>query len=104
MPADGEPGRYSLMSAIANASASTPAHCAIVARNGSKKVWKRALRAAMVRLAEERDAPPRDDATQFQVRERDAGDGVQQGLLIGLGYEVRAIVEASREIVVEETR
>ena len=62
--------------------------------------WKRPLRAAIVRLAEERDAPPRDDATQFEVRERDAGDGVQQGLLIGLSYEVRAIVEASRAIVV----
>src|SRR5436190_9586900 len=32
----GEPGRYSLISAIANASASTPAHSAIVARSGSK--------------------------------------------------------------------
>src|SRR4029453_18124564 len=32
----GEPGRYSLMSAIANASASTPGYCAIVARSGRK--------------------------------------------------------------------
>jgi hypothetical protein len=32
----GEPGRYSLMSAIANASASTPAHCATVARSGNR--------------------------------------------------------------------
>src|SRR5688572_11081837 len=32
----GEPGRYSLMSAIANASASTAAHCAIVARSGNR--------------------------------------------------------------------
>src|SRR4026209_879499 len=32
----GEPGRYSLMRAIANASASTAAHGAIVARSGNR--------------------------------------------------------------------
>ena len=38
--------------------------------------WKRPGRLPIVRLAEERDAPPRHDATHFEVRERDAGNGI----------------------------
>jgi hypothetical protein len=45
-------------------------------------------------LTEERDAPPRHDATHFEVGERDADNGVQQDLLIRLRDESRAIVEA----------
>ena len=100
----GAPGRYSLMSAIANASASTPAHCAIVARSGNKNAGSGPAVIRSVRLPKERDAAPRHDTTHFKVRERDACDSVQQGLLIGLCDEVLAIVEALRKIVIEETR
>jgi hypothetical protein len=100
----GEPGRYSLMSAIANASASTPAHCAIVARSGNKNAgsgpaaprsydWpKKATR--------RRATTPRT----LEVRERDTGNGVQQGSLTGLCDEALAILEAWREIVIEQAR
>ena len=38
--------------------------------------WKRPRRPPIVRLAEERDAPPRHDATHFEVRERDVAYGI----------------------------
>ena len=58
---------------------------------------------AIVRLAEERDAPPRHDATHFEAGERDADNGVQQDLLIRLRDESLAIVEALRQVGLEET-
>ena len=64
------------MSAIANASASTPAHCAIVARSGNRNAGSGPAGPRSYRLAEERDAPPRHDATHFEVRERDVADGI----------------------------
>ena len=63
------------MSAIANASASTPAHCATVARSGNRTL-EAVRRLPIMRLAEERDAPPRHDATHFEVRERDVAYGI----------------------------
>ena len=41
-----------------------------------QKCWKRSRRPPMVRVAEERDAPPRHDATHFEVRERNVADGI----------------------------
>jgi hypothetical protein len=41
-----------------------------------QEVRERACRLAVVRLTEKRHAPPRDDATHFEVRERDVGDGI----------------------------
>ena len=41
-----------------------------------QKCWKRPRRPPIVRLAEERDAPPRHDATHFEVRERDVAYGI----------------------------
>jgi hypothetical protein len=41
-----------------------------------QKCWKRPSRPPVVRLAEERDAPPRHDATHFEVRERDVSYGM----------------------------
>jgi hypothetical protein len=41
-----------------------------------QKRWKMFRRLPIVRLAEERDAPPRHDATHFEVRERDVAYGI----------------------------
>lgn len=69
-----------------------------------QKCWKRSRRPPIVRLAEERDAPPRHDATHFEVRERDVAYGIYQDALLRLRDEVLSIVEAVRETVIEETR
>ena len=68
-----------------------------------QKRWKRPRRPSIVRLAEERDAPARYDATHFEVRERDVANGISQDSLIRLRDEVLAIVETVRETVIEET-
>jgi len=98
----GDPGRYSLISAIANASALTPAHLASAARSGNKKRRERRSWGAIVRLAEERDTPTSDNATHFEVRKRDVGDRVEERALLGVGDDVVAIVEAFRQVVLEE--
>ena len=98
----GEPGRYSLMSAIANALASTAAHCAIVARSGNRNAGIGP--AASRSYGWPKNATPRHDATPFEVRERDVAYGIQQDALLRLRDEVLTIVEAVRETVIEETR
>ena len=98
----GDPGRYSLISAMAKASASTPAHSASAARSGNKKAGNGAVGGAIVRLAEESDPPTCNDATHLEVRKRDVGDRVEERPLLGVGDDVVAIVEACRQVVLEE--
>jgi hypothetical protein len=57
---------------------------------------------AIVRLAEERDTPTSDNATHFEVRKRNVGDRVEELALLGVGDDVVAIVEAFRQILLEE--
>src|SRR4029450_9472855 len=57
---------------------------------------------AVVRLAKECDTAPCDDAAHFEVREGDAGNGVEQLSFFGLRDEVIAVVQAGRQIVLGE--
>ena len=98
----GDPGRYSLISAMANASASTPAHSASAARSGNKNAGNGAVGARSYRSAEEGDTPTCDNATHLEVRKRDVGDRVEERALLGVGDDVVAIVEACRQVVLEE--
>ena len=41
-----------------------------------QKRWKRPRRSAIIRLPEERNAPPRHDATHFEVGERYVANGI----------------------------
>jgi hypothetical protein len=63
---------------------------------------KRPSRYAIVRLAEERNPAPCHNATHLEVRKRNVGDRVKEGSLIGVRDEVVAIVEACRQVVLEE--
>ena len=64
--------------------------------------WERRRRGAIVRLAEEGDAPTCDNAAHLEVRKRDVGDRVVERALLGGGDDVVAIVEACRQVVLEE--
>jgi hypothetical protein len=97
----GDPGRYSLISAMANASAWTPAQSASGAQRQQEHRERRSW-GAIVRLAEERDTPTSDNATHFEVRKRNVGDRVEELALLGVGDDVVAIVEAFRQILLEE--
>ena len=87
---------------MAKASGPTPDQSAILARNGNKNGWKRLRRRPVVRLAEERHPPPRDDAAQREIRKGNLGDGLQEDPLLRVGDEILAIMEARRHIAVEE--
>jgi len=57
---------------------------------------------AIVRSAEEGDTPTCDNATHLEVRKRDVGDRVEERALLGVGDDVVAIVEAYRQVMLEE--
>jgi len=67
-----------------------------------QECWKRPGGYPIVRLAEERHAPPCHDAAHLKVRERHLGNRFEQDELIGLRDEPLAIVEAWGEVVLEE--
>ena len=64
---------------------------------------KGSCRHAIVRLAKECDTPPGDDAAHFEVREDDAGNGVEQRSLFGLRDEVIPVMQSWRQFVLEKT-
>ena len=55
-------------------------------------------------LAKKRHASSRHDAAHLEVRKRDIGHGCEQRLFFGLVNEILSIMEAGREIVLEEGR
>ena len=98
----GVPGRYSLINAMANASESTPAQWAILARSGNKDSGSGPAATSIGRLAEERDSPSRHNCRASRtpkIRRRPSRRG---GLADRARDEVLAILEAQREIELEE--
>src|SRR4029450_2151236 len=64
--------------------------------------WKRNRRVSIVRLAEERHAPPRDDAGKLEIRKRDSCYRIDEVQLVVGGYEVLAQLETGRQIVSQQ--
>jgi hypothetical protein len=91
----GEPGRYSLMSAIANASASTLSHCATLARNGNKNEGRDLPSCGRTIGQRMRHVDVRRRRAS-EVREGDLRNGVEQVSLFGLRDEVIAVVQSWR--------
>ena len=90
----GEPARYSLIRAIAKASALTPAHAAMSRPSGSRNGGIGPAASRSVRLAEERHTAPRDHASHLEIRKRNGGDRIEQLPLLWLANEVLAILKA----------
>ena len=63
---------------------------------------KRPCRPCGRTIGQECDTAPCDDAAHFEVREGDAGNGVEQLSFFGLRDEVIAVVQSGRQIVLEE--
>ena len=94
-------GRRRVLAAMANASALAGP----LGKRGAQRQQERRERrswGAIVRLAEERDTPTNDNATHLEVRKRDVGDRVEERALLGVGDDLVAIVEAFRQVVLEE--
>jgi hypothetical protein len=75
------------MSAMANASESTPAPPGNLGAQRRQELWKRRGPRPIVRLAKKLGAPPRHDAAHFEVRKRQGRDAVEQGVHFDLGKE-----------------
>ena len=99
----GVPGRYSLIRAMANALESMPDQWAILCAQGQQERWKRPSCCPVVRLAEERHSPPRNDTAHLEVRKRDIGDRFEEDSLLGIRDEGLAIVETQGPIAFEES-
>jgi len=71
--------------------------------NRQQERWKRRARVPSVRFPEKRYAPTSDDAAHLEIRKGDAGNRTQQTFLFICADEGLPIVEAWRQVILEET-
>ena len=71
--------------------------------HGEQERWNRFGGRPIVRLAKERHSPPSDHPAHLEVRKCDIGDRFEEDSFVGVGDEVRSIVEAWGPLGFEES-